>query len=110
MDEIRKDFDMTYLRYLCVALAASLVAAYSTLWVVSSSPLERHAATLPPLTVKQQGNDLLLWGGWKTIAGYDHGTANAIEVRCDRELSRCVEAYVSILHHDADEDLEAQIE
>jgi len=39
MDETRKDFDMIYLRYLCVALAAALVAAYSTLWVVSPSPL-----------------------------------------------------------------------
>lgn len=67
---------MIYLRYLCVAFAAALAATYSTLWVVSPTPLESLAVTVPPLKVNQQGNDLLLWGAWKTIAGYDHGLAN----------------------------------
>ncbi|MFN3769402.1 MAG: hypothetical protein ACK4TD_13610 [Ectopseudomonas guguanensis] len=102
---------MIYLRYLCVAFAAALAAAYSTLWVVGPTPLESHAVPPPPppLKVNQQETDLLLWGVWQTIAGYDHGLANAIEIRCDRLLSRCVEAYASVLHHDAGEDLEAQV-
>ncbi|MDU0815797.1 hypothetical protein Q8X07_05140 [Pseudomonas aeruginosa] len=100
---------MTYLRYICVAFAASLATAYSTLWVASPTPLEQHAVTLPPLTINQQDGDLLLWGGWKTIEGYDHGSANAVEIRCYRKLSRCVEAYASIFHHNTGEDLEAQV-
>lgn len=100
---------MTYLRYTCVAFAAALAAVYSTLWVLSPTPLEQYAVTFPPLAVTQQEGNLLLWGGWKTIAGYDHDSANAVEIRCDRKLLACVEAYASLLHHDAGEDLEAQI-
>lgn len=100
---------MTYLRYICLTLASALVAAYTTLWVVSPTPLGLHAVTLAPLTVNQQGDSLLLCGGWKTIAGYDHGSANAVEIRCNRRLLLCVEAYASILHHNAGEDLKAQL-
>lgn len=69
---------MTYLRYICVALAAALVAAYSTLWAVRPTPFGLHAVTLPPLTVNQQGDSLLLWGG-----NYRGLLANAVEIRCN---------------------------
>jgi hypothetical protein len=100
---------MTYLRYVCVALASALAAVYTTLWLASPAPLEQHTVTMPPLRVLQLSESLLLWGSWRTMTGYDHGTANAVEISCNREQQVCTEAYATILHHDAGEDLEAQV-
>ncbi|QTS88858.1 hypothetical protein JLK41_12210 [Ectopseudomonas khazarica] len=98
---------MPILRYLSVALASALVAAYAAAWIVSPAPLERTATTIPPLRI-DQSNGLALSGGWRTVAGYDHGTTNASEIICNRERQTCFEAYASLLHHDSGEDLEAQ--
>ncbi len=110
MDETREDLDMTYLRYVCVALAAALVAAYSTLWVLNPTPLEQqHTVTPPILTVKHQDSDLLLLGRWEPIVGDDRGAANATEIRCFRAVLRCVEAYALFAHSDAGDDLDALV-
>lgn len=101
---------MRYLNYLLVSLASAMVAAYTALWFANPAPLEQpHAVTLPPLTVQEHQGDLLLWGGWRTVAGYEHPGANAIEIRCNRESSSCTEAYATLLHHSEGEDLEAQV-
>lgn len=63
----------------------------------------------PALIIKQQGDDLMLWGGWGTVAGYEPPGVNAVEIRCNRGNGSCLEAYASILHHDEGEDLEAQV-
>ena len=42
------------------------------------------------------------------MEGYQSYGINAVEVRCNRERGTCNEAFATILHHDAGEDLEAQ--
>ena len=101
---------MHYFNYLLVSLASAMVAAYTALWFANPAPLERpHAVTLPPLTVQEHQGDLLLWGGWHTVAGYDHPGVNAVEIRCNPERKTCHEAYASLLHHDEGEDLQAEV-
>jgi len=90
---------MTILRYLCVALASALVAAYAAIWLDSPAPLERTTATIPPLRVAQ-GDNLIIWGGWRTVAGYDHGTTTEVGIICNRERQTCLEAYAELLYHD----------
>ena len=99
---------MIYLRYLCVALASALVAAYAALWFASPSPLERPVVTIPPLTL-EHGSDLLIWGGWKTLEGYAYGDKSAVEIRCSRSLNTCTEAEATLLIHDEGQDLEAHV-
>ncbi|MCG4454953.1 hypothetical protein LJY18_16880 [Pseudomonas sp. MMS21-TM103] len=101
---------MPILRYLSISLASALVASYAALWLANPTPLEQHHSLVrPPLIIEQQGNDLMLWGGWSTVAGYEPPGVNAVEIRCNRDSGRCLEAYASILHHDEGEDLEAQV-
>ncbi|MEQ6327827.1 hypothetical protein VLF92_05765 [Pseudomonas chengduensis] len=59
---------MTILRYLCVALASALMAAYAAIWLASPAPLERATATTLPLRVAQ-GDNLIICGGWRTVEG-----------------------------------------
>ncbi|QFT23553.1 hypothetical protein FIV02_18425 [Pseudomonas sp. THAF187a] len=93
------------LRYLCVAPASALVAAYAAVWIVSPAPLER-TATILPLRI-DQGDGLLILGDWRTVEGYDHVTTNAVEIICSRERRTCREAYAELLYHGSGEDLEA---
>lgn len=51
----------------------------------------------------------MLWGSWDTAAGFKPYGVNAVEIRCNRQNERCIEAYASILHHSEGEDLEAQV-
>lgn len=101
---------MLILRYLAISLASALVAAYAALWYVSPAPIEQsHAVTVPSLTVQEHQGDLLIWGSWKTVAGYEQPGKNAIEIRCNVAKSSCSEAYANLLHHDDGEDIEAQV-
>lgn len=100
---------MRYFKYLVVALASALLSAYTALWYATPTTVETpHSAVRPPLTVEQSDGKLLIWGGWKTLQGYEPPGTNAIEIRCERESGSCTEAYASILHHSEGEDLEAQ--
>lgn len=99
---------MPTLRYLAIALASALVAAYAVIWLAGPAPLEQHAATIPPLKV-DNGDALIIWGGWHTVEGYDHGVTNGVEIICSRERRTCLEAYASVLYHDSGEDLAAQV-
>lgn len=101
---------MRYLRYLAIALASSLLTAYTVLWFVAPTTIEfPHTVIRPPLKVDQQDGQLLIWGGWETKEGYVAPGINAVEIRCDQASARCTEAYASILHHTEGEDLEAQV-
>jgi len=101
---------MRILRYLTVSLASALVAAYAALWYASPAPIQQsHAVTVPPLTVQEHQGDLLIWGSWKTVAGYDQPGKNAIEIRCNAVKAACSEAFANILLHDEGEDIEAQV-
>lgn len=98
---------MPILRYLCVALASALVAAYAAIWLVSPAPLERVTTTIPPLRIAQ-GDNLIIWGGWRPIQGDVYGSANGVEIICNRERKTCMEAYASLQYHTEGQDLEAQ--
>ena len=98
---------MPILRYLSVALASALVAAYGAIWVLGPAPLEQHTATIPPLRI-DQSDGLAITGGWRTVEGYDHGTITGVEIICNRERQTCLEAYASLLYHAQGEDLVAQ--
>lgn len=100
----------TFLRYASLSLTSAIVAAYSVLWFANPAPLEQpHAVVRPPLFIEQQGDELMLWGGWDTVAGYEPPGVNAVEIRCDRHHGTCQEAYASLLRHDEGEDLEANV-
>lgn len=79
------------LRYLCVALASALVAAYAAIWLAGPAPLERTATTIPPLRFAQ-GDNLVIWGGWRAVEGDAYGTTNGVEIICNRERQTCLEA------------------
>lgn len=98
---------MRYLQLLLIALASALCATYIVLWLTKPAPLEN--TTIPPLMIKEEQNELLVWGGWKTIEGYQKPGTNAVEIRCNRTSNTCQEAFATILHHTEGEDLEAQV-
>ncbi|AYZ75734.1 hypothetical protein ACGHAZ_005802 [Pseudomonas aeruginosa] len=98
---------MRYLQLLLIALASALCATYIMLWLTKPAPLEN--TTIPPLMIKEEQNELLVWGGWKTIEGYQKPGTNAVEIRCNRTSNTCQEAFATILHHTEGEDLEAQV-
>ena len=96
---------MLYLKYLLVSLASALVATYVALWYATPAPIEQsHIVTVPSLTMQQHQADLLIWGSWKTVAGYEQPGRNAIEIRCNKAKTVCSEAFANILHHDEGED------
>lgn len=98
---------MRYLNYLLIATTSALCASYSVLWLTKPEPLEN--TTIPPQLLKEQSGEIVVWGGWKTIEGYQSPGTNAVEVRCNRQLGTCSEALATILHHSTGEDLEAQV-
>lgn len=98
---------MRYFNMLLTALASALCATYLVLWLTKPAPIEN--ATIPPLIFKEEQGEVVIWGGWKTVEGYQTPGTNAVEIRCNRTSSKCHEAYASILHHNEGEDLEAQV-
>jgi hypothetical protein len=98
---------MRYLNMLLIALASALCATYLVLWIVKPTPIE--SSTIPPLIFKAEQDGVVIWGGWKTVEGYQAPGTNAIEIRCNRTSNTCHEAVASILYHDQGEDLEAQV-
>lgn len=98
---------MRYLNMLLIALASALCATYLTLWLKKPAPIDT-ITTIPPLIFKEEG-DVVIWGGWKTVAGYQAPGASAVEIRCNRTSNTCHEAVATLLHHDQGEDLEAQV-
>jgi hypothetical protein len=98
---------MRYLNYLLIAIASALCASYSVLWLTKPSSFE--STTTPPLILEEQQGEIVVWGGWKTVEGYQTPGINAVEIRCNRELGTCSEAFATILHHTTGEDLEAQV-
>ncbi|MGV8676933.1 hypothetical protein ACV356_27530 [Pseudomonas aeruginosa] len=98
---------MRYLNMLLIALASALCASYVVLWFAKPAPIEN--TTIPPLIFKEEQGELVIWGGWKTVEGYQTPGTNAVEIRCNRTTNTCHEAVASILHHTEGEDLEAQV-
>lgn len=97
---------MRYFNYSLIAIASALGASFISLWLTKPSPLE--STTIPPLAFTEHQGDIVVWGGWKTVEGYQAPGTNAVEVRCNRERGICNEALATVLHHSSGEDLEAQ--
>lgn len=76
---------------------------------LAAKPAPLENTTVPPLIFKEEQDELVIWGGWKTVEGYQTPGTNAVEIRCNRTASMCHEAFASILHHAEGEDLEAQV-
>ena len=100
---------MRYLNHLIACLATALVTGYAVLWLHHPAPIESGPVTIPPLRIVHKADELLVWGGWKTQAGYVAPGTNAVEIRCNRARGRCTEAYASIFKHDEGQDLEAEV-
>lgn len=102
---------MSYIRFILVALACSLLTSYAVLWWIAPVTAEAPNTVIrPPLKIEHREGQLLIWGGgWKTLKGYDFPGTNAIEIRCDQDKRLCTEAYASVLRHSEGEDLEAQV-
>lgn len=98
---------MRYLNLLMIVLASVLGTTYLVLWLTKPAPLDN--TTIPPLVFKEEQEQVVIWGGWKTTEGYQTPGTNAVEIRCNRTSSTCHEAFASILHHADGEDLEAQV-
>ncbi|MGV8842697.1 MAG: hypothetical protein ACOH2I_05535 [Pseudomonas sp.] len=103
----QKGLCMRYFYYLLIAVASALSSTYAVLWLTKPSPLEN--TTIPPLIFREGQSELLVWGGWKTVEGYQTPGFNAVEIRCSPERGTCSEAFATILHHTTGEDLEAQV-
>ena len=84
---------MHYFNMLLTALASALCATYLVLWLTKPAPIEN--ATIPPLIFKEEQGEVVIWGGWKTVEGYQTPGTNAVEIRCNRTSSKCHEAYAS---------------
>lgn len=97
----------SHFKYLLILLASALITSYAVLWLLRPAPLE--SITIPPVLMKEQQGELVVWGGWRTVEGYQSQDVNAVEVRCNRDRGTCNEAFATILHHEAGEDLEAQV-
>lgn len=95
-----------YFKYLLVAFASALGASYAVLWLALPAPLE--STTIPPLLLKEERGELILWGGWRAVEGYQSPATNAVELRCNRQQGECTEAFATILRHESGQDLEAQ--
>jgi hypothetical protein len=98
---------MRYVSALFIAIVSALCGSYFALWLTKPSPIE--STTIPPLILRAEQGEVVLWGGWKTVEGYQAPGTNAVEVRCNRELGTCNEALATVLHHTAGEDIEAQV-
>lgn len=50
---------MRYLKLPLIALVSALCATYIVLWLTKPAPLEN--TTIPPLMIKEEQNELLVW-------------------------------------------------
>jgi hypothetical protein len=71
---------MRYINYVLIAVTSALCVTYSVLWLIKASPLE--STTIPPLILKETMGEIVVWGGWKIVEGYQSPGKNAVE-RCD---------------------------
>lgn len=70
---------MRYLKQLLIVLASVLCTTYVVLWLTKPAPIEN--TTIPPLIFKEEQVEIVIWGGWKTVEGYQTPGSNAVEIR-----------------------------
>ena len=100
----QKGFYMRYFKLFFIALASALCVTYFVLWLTKFVFLEN--TTIPLLIFKEEWNAFVIWGGWKTVEGYQVSGTNVVEIRCNRIFNTCNEVVVLIMHYFEGEDLE----
>jgi|GEM_PF-447804 len=89
-------------------LAAFAVCAAGGWFYLKAKP-QAPEITRPPLDITVEVERLRVWGAWEVQAGYVPAGTGAIEIRCWREASLCVEAEANLLQHTEGEDLSAEV-
>ncbi|WP_437880989.1 hypothetical protein [Pseudomonas sp. LRF_L74] len=67
------------LNYLLFVVLAALGSSYLTVLLQRGDA--QVPTTIPPLIFQYEGRGLLVWGGWKTVAGYVAPGTNAVEIQ-----------------------------
>ncbi|CAH0145046.1 hypothetical protein SRABI70_00383 [Pseudomonas sp. Bi70] len=102
-----KDLDMRLraINYLLFVVLVAVASSYLTVWFQKGDA--QVPTTIPPMIFQYEDTDLLVWGGWKTVAGYAAPGTNAVEIQCRKDRKMCSEAVASVHQHSEGQDLEA---
>jgi len=93
------------INYWLLTLLVAVLSSYVTVWFQKKAV--EVQTTIPPMLFQYEGDDLLVWGGWRTVSGYVAPGASAVEIRCRRAQNTCTEAFASVFQHTEGQDLEA---
>lgn len=93
------------LNYPLFVVLVALGSSYLPVWLQKGDA--QVTTTIPPMIFQYEENDLLVWGGWKTVAGYVAPGTNAVEIQCRKDRKVCSEAFASVYQHSEGQDLEA---
>lgn len=77
-------------------------------WLLQTKGGETQTVIRPPLEVLTEEGELRVWGAWKVESGYVPAGTGAIEIRCFRQESLCIEAEANLLKHTEGQDLTAE--
>ena len=92
-----------------VMMLATLVACVAGGWLYFGSTTQAPKVIRPPLDIPVNAEEMRVWGAWEVRAGYVPSGTGAIEIRCFRQASLCVEAEANLLQHTEGEDLTAEV-
>lgn len=91
----------------CAAVA--LGVGFVSGWLFQTKGAEAQTTIRPPLEVfMEEEGELRVWGAWSVETGYVPAGTGAIEIRCFRQESLCIEAEANLLKHTEGQDLTAE--
>ena len=90
----------------CVAVA--LAVGFWGGWLFQTIGADIRTVIRPPLEVLTEEGELRVWGAWNVETGYVPAGTGAIEIRCFRQESLCIEAEANLLKHTEGQDLTAE--
>ena len=93
------------LNYLLFVVLVALGSSYLTVWLQKGDA--KVTTTIPPMIFQYEESALLVWGGWRTVAGYVALGTNAVEIQCRKDRKTCGEAFASVHQPSEGQDLEA---
>lgn len=78
-------------------------------WLFQTKGAEAQSTVRPPLAVlTEEEGELRVWGAWNVETGYVPAGTGAMEIRCLRQESICIEAEANLLNHTEGQDLTAE--
>lgn len=92
-----------------VMLLAAPVGCAGGSWLYFGSTPQAPEVIRPPLDISMEVDEMRVWGAWDVQAGYVQSGTGAIEIRCFRQASLCVEAEANLLQHTEGQDLTAEV-